>query len=283
VSWDVSATYDVEPDVNVYARIATGFRAPSFGTPSAGIPIQLARSEKNISYEAGVKAELFDRRARLAFDVFYYNVSDQQLTAVGGAANQTLLINAAHTIGKGAELDFEAHLLPNLTFNVSGSLNDTQIDDPGLTVAPCFNWGGTDHCHVLNPVTQFDPKNPLAPAGNVEINGNPLPQAAKYIGDVSLRYDFPLANDSLLYVYTDWSYRSSVNFGLYRSAEFTGQPLTQGGVRLGYSWAEGKYDVAAFCRNCANQIRIIGGIDFENTTGYINDPRIFGAQLRVKF
>ena len=283
VSWDVSATYAVEPDVNVYARIATGFRAPSFGTPSAGIPIQLAKSEKNISYEAGVKAELFDRRARIAFDVYYYNVSDQQLTAVGGAANQTLLINAAHTIGKGAELDFEAHLLPNLTFNVSGSLNDTQIDDPGLTVAPCFNWGGTDQCHVLNPLTQFDPKHPLAPVGNAEINGNPLPQAAKYIGDVSLRYDFPLANNSLLYVYTDWSYRSSVNFGLYRSAEFTGQPLTQGGVRLGYSWAEGKYDVAAFCRNCANQIRIIGGIDFENTTGYINDPRIFGAQLRVKF
>jgi iron complex outermembrane receptor protein len=41
--------------------------------------------------------------------------------------------------------------------------------------------------------------------------------------------------------------------------------------------------VAAFCRNCANQIRVIGGINFENTTGYINDPRIFGAQLRVKF
>lgn len=274
VSWDVSATYDIDPDVNVYARIATGFRAPSFGTPSAGLPIQLAKSEKNISYETGVKADLFDRRARIAFDVFYYNVSDQQLTAVGGPADQTLLLNAAHTIGKGAELDFEAHLLPNLVFNASGSLNDTQIDDPGLTVAPCFNFGGADHCNVLNPINA---------AGNVEINGNPLPQAAKYIGDVSLRYDYPLADNSQLYVYTDWSYRSSMNFGLYSSAEFKAPPLAEGGLRVGYSWADSKYDVAVFCRNCANQIRIIGGLDFDNAEGYINDPRIFGAQFRARF
>jgi iron complex outermembrane receptor protein len=41
--------------------------------------------------------------------------------------------------------------------------------------------------------------------------------------------------------------------------------------------------VAAFCRNCANQIRAIGGIDFADTLGFINDPRIFGAQFRAKF
>ena len=43
------------------------------------------------------------------------------------------------------------------------------------------------------------------------------------------------------------------------------------------------YDIAAFCRNCANQIRVIGGIDFADALGFINDPRIFGAQFRAKF
>jgi iron complex outermembrane recepter protein len=38
-----------------------------------------------------------------------------------------------------------------------------------------------------------------------------------------------------------------------------------------------------FCRNCTNTIRAIGGIDFDNLTGYINDPRIIGAQFRAKF
>ena len=42
-------------------------------------------------------------------------------------------------------------------------------------------------------------------------------------------------------------------------------------------------DAAIFCRNCTNEIRAIGGIDFNDHLGYINDPRIVGAQLRVKF
>jgi iron complex outermembrane receptor protein len=74
-----------------------------------------------------------------------------------------------------------------------------------------------------------------------------------------------------------------MDFGLYRSEEFVGAPLTQVGLRLGYTWGGDKYDVAAYCRNCANQIRVIGAIDFADTLGYINDPRIFGAQFRAKF
>jgi len=280
LSWDVSASYQFDPDVTWYARAATGFRAPSFEEPASGTAIQFARSETNISYETGIKTELFEHRARFDFDVFYYDVSHQQLTAVGGSSsspNTTELLNAAHTIGKGAELDFEAHLLPNLVFNVTGSLNDTEIKDPGLTVAPCFNWSFAvpgDQCHVTNP---------LNTAGFALINGNPLPQAAKWVADVSLRYDVPLANGTAVYAYTDWTYRSSMNLFLYAATEFVAPPLTEGGLRLGFTWADKKYDAAIFCRNCTNQIRVIGGIDFADTLGYINDPRIIGAQFRAKF
>jgi iron complex outermembrane receptor protein len=74
-----------------------------------------------------------------------------------------------------------------------------------------------------------------------------------------------------------------MNIFLYQAQEFTAQPLTQIGLRLGYTWGNDKYDVAAFCRNCANQVRVIGGIDFADALGFINDPRIFGAQFRAKF
>ena len=277
LSWDLSATYRVSPDANLYARVATGFRAPSFGAPTGTQSIQVARSENNISYEAGIKADLFDRRARIAFDVFYYDVSHQQLTAVGGNTNQTALINAAHSIGQGAELDFQANLTPNLVLNLSGSLNDTKIQDKNLAVNQCFNWDFIQagfHCHITNPINA---------AGKTLIDGNPLPQAAKYIGDLSLRYTVPLASGSELYFYTDWSYRSEVDFFLYRATEFIGPPLTQAGVRVGYTWQSKKYEVAAFCRNCTNQIRAIGAIDFDNALSMINDPRIIGAQFSAKF
>ena len=270
-SWDVSATYTVVPDVNLYARIATGFRAPSFGAPTSGQAIQLARSENDTSYETGVKAELFDHRARIDFDVYYYDVKHQQLTAAGGLADQTELLNANKTIGKGAELDFEANLTPSLTLNLSGSINDATIDDSSLSVGTCFS------CTVTN--------NTRTAGGNTYayIDGNQLPQAAKYIADASLRYEYPLGINGKLYGYVDWTYRSEINFLLYTTKEFMGPPLAEGGLRLGYTWANGKYDVAAFCRNCTNQIRTVGAIDFDNLTGFINDPRIIGGQVRVKF
>ena len=284
LSWDVSATYQLDTDTNLYARLATGFRAPSFGAPNGTTDIAVARSETNTSYEVGIKSDLWERRARLAFDVFYYDVSHQQLTAVGGASNQTSLINAARSIGQGAEVEFSAQLTPTLSLNVSGSLNDTKIKDKNLAVGHCFDWS---FVAVANPAlanVHCNVTNPLDSNGNVLIDGNPLPQAAKYIADVSLRYSIPVGGGAgEFYAYTDWSYRSKINFFLYESQEFTGPALTQGGVRVGYTWADKKYDVAAYCRNCTNQIRAIGGIDFENTTGMINDPRIVGAQIGVKF
>jgi iron complex outermembrane receptor protein len=41
--------------------------------------------------------------------------------------------------------------------------------------------------------------------------------------------------------------------------------------------------VAAYGRNITNQIRIVGGIDFNNLTGFINDPRTFGVQFKAQF
>jgi len=59
--------------------------------------------------------------------------------------------------------------------------------------------------------------------------------------------------------------------------------MTIGGLRAGYDWADSKYEVAAFVRNITNQIRVTGGIDFNNLAGFINDPRTFGVQFKASF
>jgi iron complex outermembrane receptor protein len=41
--------------------------------------------------------------------------------------------------------------------------------------------------------------------------------------------------------------------------------------------------VAGFVRNITNQIRVTGAIDFNNRTGFINDPRTFGVQFKASF
>ena len=266
-SWDLSGTYSVTKDVNVYARVATGFRASSIFPAADFNVLTSAKPESTTSYEFGTKADLFDRRARVSADVFHYDVKNQQLSAVGGDGNGTELLNAKKVTGQGMEFNIDAYVLPTLLVTVNGSYNFTKIKDPGLTVATCAS------CTVTN--TQ-------PAAGVAAINGNPLPQAPKYVLNLTARYGMPVAGGEA-FVYTDWSYRSSVNFFLYESKEFTGKAMTIGGLRAGYDWADGKYEVAAFVRNLTNQIRVTGGIDFNNLTGFINDPRTYGVQFKATF
>src|SRR5690606_17840593 len=121
VSWDASAVYALDEDVNLYARVAKGFRAPSIqgrllfadpGAPNGGVTT--ADSEEVISWEAGIKADLWDRRARVGFNLFRYTVDDQQIIAVGGGSNIATLLNADRTVGQGFELDLEAYLTDQL-------------------------------------------------------------------------------------------------------------------------------------------------------------------------
>ena len=268
VSGDFSATYHVLPNVSLYGRFATGFRAPSFGSPSSTVGIQIAKPETVISGEIGVKSDLFDRRARLNFDLYHFDVSNQQLTAVGGEVNATHLLNAKNTLGEGAEASLDIKVARDLTFRINASYNYTQIQDPTLAVAVCAA------CTVTNP---------LNAAGNALINGNPLPQAPRFIVDPSVRYDRSVGSDGDVFFYGDLAFRSKLNFFLYTSKEFTGQPLADLMLRAGYRWNSGRYEASAFCSNCANQIKAIGGIDFDNLTGYINEPLIAGVQLSAKF
>ena len=272
VSWDLSGVYQITDNLNAYARVAKGFRAPSIQGRLAFGGVSQADSEKVISYEAGIKADLFDRRARLGFNVFRYNVDGQQLIAVGGSNNTATLLNADKTLGQGVELDFEAYLTDHVLLTLGSSYNDTEIKDRDLAVAIC---GGG--CTITDPTTVIDG------ATFALVNGNSLPQAPKWIHNLTLRAGFPINDASELYVYTDWAYRSPVNFFLYESPEFRSRSSLEGGLRLGYNWDYGQYDVAVYGRNLTDQVRVVGAIDFNNLTGFLNEPRTFGVEFTAKF
>jgi len=267
LSWDVSGTYALDKSTNLYGRIATGFRASSIQAAGAFNAKSVAGPETSTSYEAGIKSDLLDGRARVSFGVFYYEVKDQQLTAVGGAANSNILLNAKKSVGQGFELDSQAYITDNLLVTLGVGYADTKIKDPNLAVAVCAQ------CTVTDPVV----------GGFAQIDGNPLPQAPKTTVNFTLRYGQPVEGGGEWYVYTDWVYRTKINFFLYESLEFTGKSLTEGGLRAGYLWGKGKYEAAAFVRNMTNQIRVVGGIDFNNLTGFINEPRTYGLQFKALF
>ena len=126
----------------------------------------------------------------------------------------------------------------------------------------------------------LDPK--AAAPGTFSLNGNSLPQAPGWIADVSLRYMLPLPGGARLVASTDWAYRSRVRFFLYESVEFADAWLLEGGVRLAYLFPNG-IEVALIGRNILNDTSPTGGIDFNNLTGYVNEPRFWSMELVRRF
>ncbi|TMO81295.1 TonB-dependent receptor [Pseudoalteromonas sp. S3776] len=270
VSWDLSANYKVNDDVNWYSRVANTFRAPSLqGRILFGDDVTTAESETVTSFETGIKSDVLDGQGRVNATVFYYTMDDQQLTAVGGGANFNRLVNADKTTGYGFELDTEWVLSDefNATFNLSH--NKTEIKDDELAVATCFQ------CTVNDPIND---------AGLAVLDGNSLPHAPEWISNFTLRYNKEL-EDGNFFALGDISYRSEINMFLYDSVEFEGKALTEVGLRAGYEWAEGDYEyqVSAFVRNLFDEQQAIGAVDFNNNTGIVNEERYIGAEFKVNF
>ncbi len=270
LSWNGSVQYEASDNVNLYARIAKGYRAPSIqGRLLFADGLSIANKETLISYEAGVKAFLFEHRLRANLAAFAYRVNNLQVTAVGGASNAARLLNAEHANGYGFEADLEAKPVEHLLLTAGLSYNHTEFDDPNLATVPCASG-----CTVLDP--------PGALPGTVNIDGNPLPNAPRWIANLTARYGIPYG-DGEFFVYTDWAYRSKINFFLYQSAEYNDDHLLEGGLRAGYTHRDGEWEVAVFGRNITNDLSMEGGIDFNNLTGFVNDPRTWGVEVKAKF
>ena len=78
--------------------------------------------------------------------------------------------------------------------------------------------------------------------------------------------------------------RPSILVDINDIADLAGISATpEGGLRIGYNWNQGDYGVAVFGRNITDQTRIVGGIDFNNLTGFLNEPRTVGVEFSARF
>jgi iron complex outermembrane receptor protein len=268
VSWDLSAFYDVSDDFSLFARAAHGFRGPTIQGRDVVFfsPPSVAKSETIQSYEIGFKSELLDRRVRFNGAAFTYEEKNPQFSAIGGATNGTLLVNADKGEAYGVEFDGEFQVTENLLVTAGYSYNHTKIKDKDLAVAVCAQCTVTD---------------PLNGSGQAMVNGNPFPNAPKYVLNFTARYAYPIG-DGELFAYTDWFKQGYTNVFLYQSKEFYSKGDFEGGLKLGYAKQDGAYEIAAFARNITNEVNLRGAIDFNNLTGFVNEPRIVGISISAK-
>ena len=259
-------------DVSIYARVASGFRAPTiqgrdvafFGVPTT------AKEETIMSYEAGFKATLAENRLRWNGAVFYYDVSDLQVTAVGGATNSVQLVSVDEVIGYGFETDIEWLASENLTITAGLGYANTQINDTGLRVPTC----GSGQCTPLDPIDDD---------GFAIVDGNPLPQAPDWTVNFTADYH-RMMGDGEFFIFADYALQGDTNMLLYDTAEFSTSGTFELGARMGYRFGEElQHEVSIFGRNITNETNLKGVIDFNNNTGFVNAPRVFGIGLSTRW
>jgi iron complex outermembrane receptor protein len=276
-SWDVSALYQVTPQVSLYARVARGFRGPTIQGRSAvfNSDFTTANSETIVSYEGGIKTSLLDRTLRFNLTGFAYTVKNIQLNGNDSDGNG-VLFNADKAKAYGLEAELDWHPTSRLAITAGLSLLHTEIKDSRVFAQVCA-LNGAVVCTVENAPLVANAKGVFAP-----INGNPLPNAPKYSVDVTARYDVPVSDHGKLFFAGDWNMQGYTSFVLYKTKEFTSDGNFELGLKLGYTPDDKSFEVAIFGRNVTDERNLKGVIE-NYMAAVFNEPRIIGVSFSTKF
>lgn len=148
----VAVDYRLSDALLVYANVATGFKGGGISPrPFNAAQVQPFGPEKLISYELGVKTDLFDNRVRLNVAAFYNDFTDAQLTLLscpqfGGPGPCALPQNAGDATVKGIELELTAEPIDDLNINASFSALDYSYKCVNIQVVRALNPGEVDAC-----------------------------------------------------------------------------------------------------------------------------------------
>jgi iron complex outermembrane receptor protein len=128
----VTVAYDFNNEIHGYAKYATGYRAG--GASSRTSDYRTFNPEDVKSYEIGLKADLFDRRARLNLAAYMMDRTGSQVDlstiqpTATGAFNNLVTFNAPGTTKiRGIEADLTVKPVNRLTMNLSYAYTYTDI------------------------------------------------------------------------------------------------------------------------------------------------------------
>jgi len=262
VTWDVSADYKLNDEINLYARVAEGYHGGVVAGQAIYSALQQANPETILSYEVGVKGSLFDGRLRFDADVYDYDYRHEQLTAYSIASNgQELLglINAKGGIGRGFEGDITAKVTPQLTLSGNMAYDYTRIKNGTLV------------------------QNPIDSSLTVDVGGQPFPSAPRWTADISANYTVPVGDDRAIFASTDWVYRGRENFEVasYLLTKDFSPGNWEGGARLGYRL--GNASISGWVRNIADTRVRYSAATFAGYSVFYNDPRTYGMEMAYHF
>jgi outer membrane receptor protein involved in Fe transport len=131
--------YYLAPDVSLYGRAASGYKPSSSNAGGPGFQ-QIVHAETLVNYEAGLKSEFLDRKARVDFSVFYVDWRDVQVAEYNSYYDT---IDGGYAAAKGAELATAYSPRPGLELICSAAFTQsafTRTASPSYFLADYQLW-----------------------------------------------------------------------------------------------------------------------------------------------
>jgi iron complex outermembrane receptor protein len=264
--WRVAVDYRWSNALLTYAQVATGFKGggvnPRPYFPTQAVPFQ---PESVVSYEAGIKSDLFDRHLRLNVSAFYTDFSDMQLVVgscdtlspfPGAPCSQTT--NAGDSKLWGVEVEATIRPVDGMTIDLSGSFLDFKYK-------------------AVNPLTGIVP-------------GSDLPFLAKNKVSAGVQYEVPAFGGTLT-PRLDVDYRSGfetepVNGAIAYATRVNARTLAN--ARLTYKMDGGDWELSAAVTNLFDRYYIANKFDrttppFFLAQGIIGRPREWSVSIKRNF
>jgi iron complex outermembrane receptor protein len=257
--------HDLGAGNNVYARFSTGYRPGGFNT---NLPPTTVRSQfqSQLSYgsefaysgEIGTKARIFG--INVATAMFFVKTKDVQVVSAPSALSRGFVLqNAGDAHVYGYELEFRKlwRFAAGGSFQLTGSLSGQQGE---------FESGAT---------------------ALIDLNGDGIPDTASLAGnEVPRLRDYQLSLNATLVLPVTTKANAFVSAG-FQSAHGGFETPDNSRKYGGYDLVDARvglrtetFTLSAFVRNLTDSVYITNLL---NTNEFYSEPRVFGAEFRVRF
>ncbi|MCZ8135650.1 MAG: TonB-dependent receptor [Porphyrobacter sp.] len=249
--------YDISEDVNLYVRWSRAYRAG--GANSRSFAFTPFGEEELSAWEAGMKADLFDRRVRLNLAAYTSTLNDQQVDFINPAnVSNTETRNAPEQRKiKGIEADL------------------TVVPTRGLTLTANYVYTDAPPTPVRNPFT-----------GNTELVFASFTR--KHAGTLAVDYEFPELSFGQFRLHLNAETVGDVPWFQTPTIRTEDKVLFNGRFTLGeVELGGGEWEFALWGKNLFNSTYELLNVNLtligRQSYAPYNDPRTYGLEARMRF
>jgi iron complex outermembrane receptor protein len=259
-TWDVTPTYAITPDHNVYARVAYGVKSGGYNTAATEqSALIVVEPEKLFDYEVGAKTSWLNHRLVVNAAAFYYDYRDVQINVVGPLpptnTSVSYLQNAQKARNYGGEL--EVDVLPVKYLHLGGNLG---LQDAKFT--------------KFTVVTSGD-----------DYSGNSLVRSPKVSTFLRADVQLPLSSEIDLVAGGDWRFQSKqYHYTTGQNDPLLGNPaFSLVNLRLSLRTSNDKFSLTFYANNALDKRYLShsgqGVSGAAGATSTWGDPRTVGVNL----